>query len=228
MIYFMSGKTLITKYVVEEKAEDIFETNFVLASQRVRRGTIANNSKFREQIIDGSIGFYPDMEMILDYKDYKDPEYERKYKESLHRMLPTLALLIKAHYESDLTIVFVCAESEKKYRHLKLIRDFVREEFLGFEIYDYKKTGHIKGGDALTQNDIDILILCDDVIKDAKEEDKMRSMMTRRGRKMYVQSCTAKQLKNELKARGECYSDMSRGEMAGKLLELLEAQYNRK
>ena len=56
----------------------------------------------------------------------------------------------------------------------------------------------------------------------------MRSMMTRRGRKMYVQSCTAKQLKNELKARGEYYSDMSRGEMASKLLELLEAQYNRK
>ena len=56
----------------------------------------------------------------------------------------------------------------------------------------------------------------------------MRSMMTRRGRKMYVQSRTVKQLKNELKARDEYYSDMDRGEMASKLLELLEAQYNRR
>ena len=86
---------------------------FVLASQRVRRGTIANNSKFKEQIIDGSIGFYPDMEMILDYKDYKDPEYERKYKESLHGMLPTLALMIKAHYESVLRCIVMCRVREE-------------------------------------------------------------------------------------------------------------------
>ena len=227
MVYFMDGKTLITKYLVDRTPDEILDTQFVIVSSEIVKGSFTRGETevLGSRVCNGSI-LMPDIAIILDHKDYEESEYAKAYIEKLDHNKGLIATLIKGYYELDCDIVFVCAHNERKYRYLNLLADYVKSEFLGFTIYDYKKTGPLKRkSEELSDRELDILVMCDDIINDIKHDTFKKMMATRAGRRRWVQDLSKKRVKKELKNRDEYESGMSEADMKRALLDLLNSEY---
>lgn len=227
MVYFMDGKTLITKYLVDRTPDEVLDTQFVIVSSEIVKGSFTEGESkvLGSRVCNGSI-MMPDIAIILDNKDYEDSEYAKAYIEKLDNNKGLIATLIKGYYELDCDIVFVCAHNERKYKYLNLLAEYVKKEFLGFTIYDYKKTGPLKRkSDKLSDKELDTLMMCDDIVKNIKRDTYKKMMATRAGRRRWVQDLSKKRVKKELKNRDEYESGMSEPDMRRALLDLLNSEY---
>ena len=212
-IFFMSGKPFINEYL-DENPNKILRTQFVIVSSIIRK-----TGKYEKQIINANHALYPPQELLLDYDDYKkNEEYHAKYKEFLKDSNPLLATLIKYAIEEDSLIVFLCSEKEKKYHYLKLIHDYILEEF-GYEIYDYKK---LKSGKLKIKkcNESEVLEKCKKVIKKAKKHQKENMLSTEHGRETYFGNMSKKKVIKKLKKNNLYDETMSSSDMR-ELLNLI-------
>lgn len=205
-MYYMNGDTFLKQYVNEDPKK-VLDTQFVLISSTIRK-----NGKYGKQIINANNNLYPSMELIMDYDDYKHNEnYREEYFLQLESNKPLFATLIKYVIEEGYTIVFLCGKREKKYNYLKMIQEFIKEEF-HFHIYDYKK--YKEGKEKIIKYEpSEVLHICDKILKKAEKAKKKKMMSTEKGRKEIISSMTKKELKKELKSRDLYIDGMSRYEM---------------
>lgn len=227
MMYFMDGKTLIKKYLVDRTPDEILQTQFVIVSGEIVKGsfTKAESEVLGNKVCNGSI-LMPDIVYIIDSDDFDHSEYAKSYIEKLDRNKPFIATLIQGYYELNCDVVFICAHNERKYKYLNLLAKYVRSEFLGFNIYDYKKTGPLqRSSDSLSEHELDILMMCDEIVEETKKRAHKKMMATKAGRRRWVQDLSGKKLKKELKKRDEYDSDMNEADMRSKLLDLLNSEY---
>ena len=224
MMYFMDGKTLITKYLVDRTPDEILQTQFVIVSGEIIKGSFTKSEEkiLGSKVCNGSM-LFPDIAYIIESKDdFDHSEYAQSYIEKLGRNKPFIATLIKSYYEYECDIVFICAHNERKYRYFELLAKYVHSEFMGFTIYDYKKTGPLRReNDKLSDRELDILEYCDELVASIKDKVHRKLMATNAGRRRYVQDLSTKKVKKELKKRDEYESDMDEVTMRRKLLELI-------
>ncbi len=227
MMYFMDGKTLIKKYLVDRTPEEILQTQFVIVSGEIIKGSFTEAEKdvLGSKVTNASI-LMPDMVYIIDSDEFEHSEYAKSYIEKLDRNKPFIATLIKGYYELNCDVVFVCAHNERKYRYLDLLAKYVRSEFMGFNIYDYKKSGPLqRSSDDLSEHELDILMMCDDIVDSMKKQAHRKLMATKAGRRRWVQDLSDKKVKKELKKRDEYESGMTDVDMRRRLLDLLNSEY---
>lgn len=227
MMYFMDGKTLITKYLVDRTPDEVLQTQFVLVSGEIVKGTFTKEEAeiLGSKVCNASI-LMPDIVYIVESDDFTHSEYAQGYLEKLERNKAFIATLIKGYFELDCDLVFLCAHDERKYKYLDLLAKYVHSEFLGFNIYDYKKTGPLKRSHGeLSDHEFEILEMCDDIVKAVKNESHRKLMVTRAGRRRWVQDLSDKKVKKELKKRDEYESGMSDVVMRRRLLDLINDEY---
>lgn len=213
-MYFMNGKTFLKEYI-KENPRKVLKTQFIIVSSTIRK-----TGKYEKQVMNYNNFMYPSMDLICDYDDYKnDPEYHQGYMNQLDDCKPTFATLIKYVIENNSTIVFLCSYTEKKYYYLNLIQKYVKEEF-GFPIYNYKK---IKEGKArIEKYDEDgVVCLCNEILKNAAEEQMNKRMSSDVGRKEIISSMTKDEMKKELKKRDLYVKGMEKSEMRDMLLTFM-------
>ena len=117
MMYFMDGKTLIKKYLVDRTPEEILQTQFVIVSGEIIKGSFTEAEKdvLGSKVINASI-LMPDMVYIIDSDEFEHSEYAKSYIEKLDRNKPFIATLIKGYYELNCDVGLGCAHNERKYR----------------------------------------------------------------------------------------------------------------
>ena len=212
-IYFMDGKTFITKYINEDPRK-VLRTQFVIVSSTIRK-----TGKYEKQVINANGSLYPPPELLVDYDNYKKNEdYQMRYKEFIRESNPLLATLVKYSIEDDVNIVFLCSEKEKKYQYLKLISAYVLDEF-GYPMYNYKK---MISGKAKKQkyDEAYVLSRCDKILKKAKKHKKERMLSTESGRKEYFGKMSKKEMKKKLQKLGLYDKKLTSSEMR-ELLDLV-------
>ena len=125
-----------------------------------------------------------------------------------------LATLIKYVIEEDATVVFLCAEKEKKYRYLNMIQEFVMDEF-GFPIYDYKK---YKEGKVQPQkfDAEETLKVCNKILKKAKIDGE-ESLLRDKDRHSKLKEMSKKELKAMCKRYNLYYDGMDKSDMIDSL-----------
>lgn len=204
-IYFMHGKTFLSKYIKEDP-RTVAKTQFVVVSSTIRK-----NGKHEKQVINANNLLYPSQDLILDYDDYTHPQYENSYRETLDENKAFIATLIKYAVEEEQTIVFLCGYREKKYRYFQILQDYVESVFL-YHIYDYKK---YKNGEEkkVKYSPSKVINTCDKIIKKEKKRKIDRALSTDKGRKEYLKKMTKTEMKKKLKKMNLYYKGMSKEEM---------------
>lgn len=205
-MYFLDGETFLKEYIKEDP-KIVMRTQFILVSSTIRKG-----GRYDKQVINANNILYPDQQLIMDYTDYKvNKHYKEAYLEQIEENKAFLAHLIKSTIEDDLTLVFLCGKKEKKYCYLKLIRDFVENEF-GYQIIDYKKLK--KGKEKIYDFDkAKVIKRCNKTLDAAKKEQREKQLSTERGREQLIKSMSKKEMKKELKEHGLYHDGMTKGEM---------------
>lgn len=204
-MYFMHGKTFLSKYIKEDP-RTVAKTQFVVVSSTIRK-----NGKHNKQLINANNLLYPRQDLILDYEDYTNPQYENSYIEALDDCKAFIATLIKYVVEEDATIVLLCGHREKKYRYFEILQEYVEANF-GFHIYDYKK---YKNGEekAVKYSPASVLKICKKIIKKEKKQRVKRALSTEKGRKEYFKNMSKDEMKKKLKKMNMYYKGMSKEEM---------------
>lgn len=204
-MYFMHGKTFLSKYIKEDP-RTVAKTQFVVVSSTIRK-----NGKYDKQVINANNLLYPRQDLILDYDDYTNPQYENSYIEALDECKAFIATLIKYAVEEDSTIVLLCGQREKKYRYFEILQQYV-EDLFGFHIYNYKK--YKKGEEKVVKySPRDVLKICDKIIKKEKKRKVKRALSTEKGRKEYFKNMSKDEMKKKLKKMNMYYKGMSKEEM---------------
>ena len=207
-MYFMCGKTFIEQYVFEDPKK-VLRTQFCIVSNSIKKG-----DRYAKQAIVVS-ELHPSMSSLVDTDDYKrDEEYRDSYFDRCRSCKPLLATLIKYVIEEDATVVFLCAEKEKKYRYLNMIQEFVMDEF-GFPIYDYKK---YKEGKVQPQkfDAEETLKICNKILKKAKIDGE-ESLLRDKDRHSKLKEMSKKELKALCKRYNLYYDGMDKSDMIDSL-----------
>lgn len=211
-MYFMDGKTFLTKYI-DEDPKKVLRTQFVIVSSTIRKGP-----KYSSNVINANAMLFPRDELIMDYDDYKHNEnYREEYLEMLKEHKAFFATLINYIIDSNYTIVFLCSHREKRYYYLNLIQEFLKKEFR-FHMYDYKK--YKDGKEKVQKVDFtEVRYLCDKALKKAKKQAKEKAFSgSDKGKENYIASLSKEELKRELKKRCLYEKGMTKKEM----MEMLE------
>lgn len=207
-VYFMDGKTFLEKYI-EENPDKVLDSQFVIVSNNIR----VLKGSYEKQIIVAK-QLMPDSSLLLDYKEYdcKD-SYIEEYRKTLSSVKnkALLATIIKYAVEEKSTIVFLCSKREGKYRYLKILAEYVEEEF-GYHIYNYKK--YKKGREKVTEyNPSYTLSRCDRALKKAKKAEKKLKLSKDSTRIPYFKSLSKKELIKMARKEGVYVVGMSKSEL---------------
>lgn len=205
-MYIMNGKTFLTTYIKEDPRL-VLETQYVVASSLIRKA-----GRYEKQVINAANILYPPSLMIIDYEDYKDPEYEARYSDHLREVAkPFMATLVQYCLDSSANVVILCAKKEWQYRYLQILKEFILEEF-GFHIYDYKKVK--KGKEKIVEDDdAAVAAICRKVLKKAKKNRIALQKMSERGRDQYVNELDKSEMIKKLKKKNLYVKGMSKSEM---------------
>lgn len=208
MICYMDGKTFLKKFIKETSPDAILDTQFVVVSSKIRK-----TQKWRSVI--SATALFPSIQLLVDFEDCASKGYIEAYMNQLEENKEFLSVIIKYAIEEDENVVFLCGESEMKYRAFEMIQEYVETTF-DYHICDYKKLR--KGNDREILYDRDsILRTCADICDSAKHRDIDKCLTSEAGIQNLKEGMGKKPLKKflrkELKKYGLYIEGMSLSEM---------------
>ncbi len=192
MIYTMNTKTFI-KIFSKEDPKRIEKTQFVVISKRIRKTVEDPNVIFCSKL-------FPSDMLLADYRIGIEGYFQEKYKEEIEKSKLTLAVIIKGAIEERMPIVFLCTLREWKVGYMKILAEYIMEEF-GYPIVNYKKYKIKKElpKEIKQLNERAIIDRCDEVIKQEEKKRKKKLMKTRSGRLELLKSMSTEEMKAQLK-----------------------------
>lgn len=191
-IYHMNSSTFF-KIFLDESPKKILKTQYVIASDRIRKG-----NRYNDNVIIGNL-LLPTSGVLMSFNNDEDhKEFQSKYRSQLHGRAKTLiATLIKASIEEQYTLVILTTSMEAKFGFLKILEEWVFDVFK-YPIYDYKL---YKEGKQEIQsfNPAYTLDQCKNIMKKAKSNNMKQSLSSTDGRKRLAKKMSKKEKIKELK-----------------------------
>ena len=193
MIYMMNTKTF-TKIFSKEDPKQIEKTQFVIISKRIRKTTEDPNVIFCPKL-------FPSDMLLADVRTgTEEGFFEKRYKEYIDKNRLTLAVIIKGVIEEKIPLVLLCTLKEWKVGYMKILAEYIMEEF-GYPIINYKKykikKEVPKGLKHL--NERAVLDRCDEIIKHEETKRKKKLMKTVNGRQTLLKEMNADDMRKQLK-----------------------------
>lgn len=215
MILYMGSKTFLDDFINQDP-KTILRTQYIIVSSKIRK-----TGKYEKQVIIANNILYPNESLIMDYNNYKDnEEYYYEYYKQLDECKPFLSHIILSDIRSNCDTVFLCAESELKFNYLKIISDYVSEEFR-YKIYNYKKIKNRKIKTIPPEDYLYAKEYCKKIVKASDEKRRRELSKTPKGRYKLITEFTNKKLKEKLEVFGEYEKGMSRKKMIKKLNQIV-------
>lgn len=208
----MTSNIFLEKFISQEKAINVLDADYILASKRIMAGHKWSNNTivniFRpspETVLCRNIpivvGRDDQAKKLKLNKDNDD--YVHMYYLELDRQIGMIATLIKKSIIDNRTVIILATDNEEKeLRHLKLFREFVLENFQ-YRIFKYDKNSKLSTISEQVYVDPEIIDLCNYYIKFA-EKNRKKSLFLEgeKGRRSYYSDLSKKELKKKLKKVG--------------------------
>ena len=204
----MNSKEFLKYFIKNESDKTILDASYLLASNRISYG---RDYKDQCQTL-----FVPDNRVIMSMHDEYDicsksnSEYVNRYFHQLDKSKLLMALTIKTVEEEGIVaIILTTSKEEKGYNHLKLIQEWVYDNFDGYRIIRYKKDTRV----SKCPKNPEIIDFCNSVIKKERKEKKKKLMSSPKGQREYFSTLGKKKLKKLLKKEGIYLPGMDEAEM---------------
>jgi len=126
MLYYMNSKTFNKVFLNHESDKDILNCQYVLISYRIRSGNNRSNVVTYNSLYPQSNIMLADNEII----------FRELYYDQLRSLKSIISVLIKGSIDKKYNIIFMCSKNEDKVGYLKILADFIYEEF-GYPVYNY-------------------------------------------------------------------------------------------
>ena len=207
-IVYMNSKEFLKYFIKNESDKTILDASYLLASNRIRY--------WREYKDQCQVMFVPSDRTIMEIHDEHDiysgrnSDYINRYFDQLDRLKLSIALTIKTTEKEKLNVIILTTPREEKgYNHLKLIQEWVYDNFNGYKIYHYSKNDRLSN----YPDNLDIIDFCNSIIKKERKKKKKKLLSNTKGQREYFSSLGKKKLKKLLKKEGIYLHGMDEAEM---------------
>ena len=204
----MDGKKFIKGYCKQVGYSRLKKTQYVIVSSSIRT---KGDPKWDRHYIQAYNILYPPQHILMRYDDYKDEEYKDEYFEHLSESLPFFAKIIEWSLRNPKKdVIFLCGVKERKYRYLKLLKEFIElnfrvdvlEYFDGISICEYGIDDYPYAAEK-----------CKKILKKAKKAQLQTKLESENGRRDHYSKLNKEQLIKKLKKIGMYNPNMKKSDM---------------
>lgn len=205
MIITMTSSVFLDRFIHHEKPIDILEASYILASKKIIRGHTWENSSITmlRPSSKAILCREDNKKKKLPIKNGKNEDYLAVYYNELYDKIGLISAMVEASISKDALVVILATDTEEReLRHLKIIRDFILENF-SYPTFKYDKKSDLHTLHEQVFNDDEILIICKEWKKIVEKRLKKSLFLEgEKGRRSYYSSLSKKELKKKLKKVG--------------------------
>lgn len=199
MIYIMNTKTF-DKIFSKEDPKKIEKTQFIIASKRIRKSKEEDSVIFMRNLVPPDM-LLADANSFIYFAGEKSATdfFEKEYKKHLDKFRLTLAIIIKGVVEENLTEMFMCTYKEWNIGYMRVLAEYIEEEF-HYPVIDYRKYKLKKKlPRVLDFSREEVISICNKVIRKEMKKQRKEKMKTKEGTLEIIRNMSKDEMRRELK-----------------------------